>query len=371
MKILIISPVSTDEPISIRLYTTNLIQKIKGKFPVKYFHIQNINNQRLLSKFLEVFYRYLIYPLYILFSNNDLVHITDHTYAYLSIFAKISHKKVVVTLLNRPEDILSRTTLTLHKENMYLPDLNILLFRFSINQLHRADKIICVSESVRKSALSFGLADKKLVIIHGPVSDVFFSPLTKSEERQIRNEKLKKKNIFYVLHVGTNDRAHKNVEYVFECLKILKKKGYPVFFVKAGDKFNSRQTDLIEQLDVKDRIIHLGNLNQINLRSIYKISDVLLFPSFFEGCPAPPFEALLSGIPVIVSDIPPHGELLKDCAYFVNPFKPVESVKIIQKMIHKQIDFRNKIQKGKSKAKYFCWNKIINQTLNAYEQLSL
>lgn len=46
------------------------------------------------------------------------------------------------------------------------------------------------------------------------------------------------------------------------------------------------------------------------MKSIYLSSDIFVSASTLEASPVPPLEALACGKPVVLSDIPPHEELI-------------------------------------------------------------
>ena len=56
----------------------------------------------------------------------------------------------------------------------------------------------------------------------------------------------------------------------------------------------------------------LGGLSDEESRALLAGAGALVFPSLYEGFGLPPIEAAVLGTPLIVSDIPPHREGLKD-----------------------------------------------------------
>ena len=53
-----------------------------------------------------------------------------------------------------------------------------------------------------------------------------------------------------------------------------------------------------------------------------KNCKAFLFPSFYEGFGIPPLEAMSTGCPVIVSDIPVMHEIFGDSVHYINPNEP-------------------------------------------------
>ena len=56
-----------------------------------------------------------------------------------------------------------------------------------------------------------------------------------------------------------------------------------------------------------------------DLKSLYASASALVYPSIDEGFGIPPIEAMASGTPVIVSDIPVFHEVLGQSAIYVSP----------------------------------------------------
>lgn len=328
--VLIVSPVSTDESFSMRLYANGLSAVlIKAKYKVSILRIQNIIYPFLLSKTIEVLLRYIFYPIAILASDASIVHIVDHTYAYLAPVVKFTKKTCVVTLHNSIDDILSPKTWTLNRSFSVLPTLSKFLFFFSIRQLQFADCIICVSHYVKNSLIRNQVVLQKLAVIPAPISNLFFTSLT-STEKHIASTIRDKYNKKIILHVGNNDPAHKNIEYILSCLILLKKYHIPVHFIKIGAPFTQIQQHYIKCNNLEKMITNFGQQTQNFIKATYHAADVLLFPSLFEGCPGVPLEALACGLPIVLSDIPAHQELFKKHASFVNLSETVAGVNIIQ-----------------------------------------
>jgi glycosyltransferase involved in cell wall biosynthesis len=87
---------------------------------------------------------------------------------------------------------------------------------------------------------------------------------------------------------------------------------YPeVVFVIAGDG-PERQAleELSRQLGIDTKVRFLGFVKE--LRELYLVMDVLLFPSRFEGTPLTIFGALAMGLPVVASHVDGIAETLQD-----------------------------------------------------------
>jgi glycosyltransferase involved in cell wall biosynthesis len=58
----------------------------------------------------------------------------------------------------------------------------------------------------------------------------------------------------------------------------------------------------VKQLGISDRVHFLGFQNQTQLPAVYRSADLFVLPSEYDPCPAVVCEAMLCGLPVILSD---------------------------------------------------------------------
>ncbi len=63
--------------------------------------------------------------------------------------------------------------------------------------------------------------------------------------------------------------------------------------------------------DIRDRVLFAGEVTWDQVPTHLAAGDIFVFPSKFEGMPNALLEAMASALPVVVSDIPPHRELIQ------------------------------------------------------------
>ena len=132
----------------------------------------------------------------------------------------------------------------------------------------------------------------------------------------------------YVLVQPTRVLRRKNIELSLRIVHALAAKGLDVALLITGapDPHNAdgiayghELRALSEALQLDDTVYFLGEngtLNDDDVRSLYLVSDALLFPSQSEGFGLPIVEAGLHGIPIFCSDIPAHREVGRHIATF-------------------------------------------------------
>jgi glycosyltransferase involved in cell wall biosynthesis len=120
-----------------------------------------------------------------------------------------------------------------------------------------------------------------------------------------------------VLYAGRMD-AGKNVEGVIDALARIAGET-PFVAVMCGDGPRRPHLErMARSLGVAHRIVFKGYVD--NLWELMKRADVLVSLSRVEGCPNVLLEAMACGCPLVVSDIPPHREMLDEhSARFAGP----------------------------------------------------
>ncbi len=145
------------------------------------------------------------------------------------------------------------------------------------------------------------------VIPNGVDGALFDIPTSKEDSRRVLGLPLE---TFIVGHVGRYDIA-KNHETIFKVIKSLKQKEIDFKFLFCGkntlsEEFNER----LRHYGIEENVITLGIRKDLPL--VYKSLDLFYFPSITEGQPNALIEAMISGLPILASDIPPIKESIPD-----------------------------------------------------------
>ena len=172
--------------------------------------------------------------------------------------------------------------------------------------LARADLLICISEATAEEARELW-PDKAIAVVPHGIDiggyDPFSYPLPKPEGLDHSNVNL--------LCVGSEE-PRKRIDFLVEALGCLPShlKGDVILHKVGAESSNKSRTKLskrAKELGVKLRWV--GRLSDIDLCGYYQHCDALLFPSIAEGFGLPPLEAMASGCPVRVADLPAHNEV--------------------------------------------------------------
>ncbi len=149
----------------------------------------------------------------------------------------------------------------------------------------------------------FGVSDKTVVLAP-------YSELPPDRGRMHRDASLRRREAsepLRVLYVA-QDRPYKNIPFFLELASGFERIPESRVRFRLVSKLTARTADRL-------RRDHPSNLEHVDFvrdrQSIYEDSDVLLFPSLYEGFGLPLLEAMARGMPVVASDIPPLRELFE------------------------------------------------------------
>lgn len=187
------------------------------------------------------------------------------------------------------------------------------------NDIRRhASKLIAVSRSEAEQFRQAGVSEEKISLIPNGVDHASFTALPLMG--QFREQYgIHEKHI--ILYVG---RIHKikGIDFLIRAFNsfIQTWTGDDVTLIIVGPDggYQSVLEGLVEQLGLSDKVRFIGFMSP--LAAAYQDADVLVYPSTYEIFGLVPFEALLCGTPVIVTDDCGCGELIKEaeCGYLAH-----------------------------------------------------
>lgn len=176
---------------------------------------------------------------------------------------------------------------------------------------------------------------KYIIIKNGVDVKEFKIETSKEEAREIIGLPQEK---YIIGHVGRFDPA-KNHQTIFKVIKNLKVSCEDIIFVFCGRGTDSEGfLNLIKEYYLEDVVISLGMRRDLPL--VYRAFDVFYFPSITEGQPNALIEAMISGLPVVTSNIPPILETLPpgNESISLEPLDVVSAAKTLEGFYNKTID---------------------------------
>ena len=124
-------------------------------------------------------------------------------------------------------------------------------------------------------------------------------------------------------------------------------------------------------LGISQKVYFAGYLNSKDVQKMYRCADISVFPSTYEPFGIVALEAMLAGVPVVVSDIGGLNEIVEHGvtgmkSYAGNPNSIADSILTLL-FDHKLCDQVVKNAKAKVKAEYN-WSKITSDTFFTYQK---
>ena len=245
-----------------------------------------------------------------------------------------------------------------------------LYFRFmSAAAARRATRIMTISEHSRGDIVKFlKLPADKIMVIHLGVEERFRSSDIRKEEIR-RKYSLPQK---FILYVG-NLSPHKNVRSLiksYASLPFSLRENYKlVMGASRSGKYFSDIDKVIREMELTQDVLFTGFIEPKDLPSVYCMSSVFAYPSFYEGFGFPPLEAMACGCPVVSSNASSMPEILGDAALFFNPYHVEEISRAIRHMLEDE-NLRNRFrQKGLERAKLFTIEKMTSRMLDVLEMV--
>jgi glycosyltransferase involved in cell wall biosynthesis len=217
--------------------------------------------------------------------------------------------------------------------------------------IKKADIIVTISYSIKAEIIKlFSIKPSKIRVIYNPLVI-----------NSVKKTKPFNSNLPRILHIGTVYR--KNLSNHILALRNFKN----FHLVIIGYLDNDLKLSLKGQID---NLTLLDNLSNSDIIEQYKLSDLLLFSSTYEGFGLPIIEAQANGIPVVSSNYGAMAEICGGSACLVDP-SDVESIFRGLKQVIEDKNYREYlIKEGFKNIKRFDKNKIAKQYLNLYQDLN-
>ena len=236
--------------------------------------------------------------------------------------------------------------------------------------VNRASRILTVSEASKRDILRFfGVADDKVTVIHNAIDDRFYKD--PPEEHIVRVRERYQLSGRFLMYAG-NVKPHKNIERLIDAFVLLRRDGLDDLKLLITGSEISRYATLrraVHRHNLHKHVRFLGYQSEETLATLYRLADVFVFPSLYEGFGLPPLEAMASGTPVIVSNVSSLPEVVGDAGVLVNPYEPRAIADGIQRVLVDRTLRENLIKRGLIRAKSFSWAKSVNRIREIYQEV--
>lgn len=230
-----------------------------------------------------------------------------------------------------------------------------------------ADKIIAISEQTRNDFIEFfNVNPEKIEVVYQGCNNIFREKIEEGKLLETKQKYQLPDN--FILFVGAIEKR-KNIETIIKALSI---GSIDISLVILGreTKYKEELKELIIKLGIEKQVIFLQNVPTNDLPSIYKLADLFIYPSVFEGFGIPILEALCTGTPVITSKDSCFKETGGSAAIYVNYNNAEEMAYEIERVLNNRELSENMIREGFIHTGNFTDDKIAYNLMNVYRDLN-
>lgn len=213
--------------------------------------------------------------------------------------------------------------------------------------IKRLNYITVISEKTKDEILSlFPWAKNKIYVVSN------FLTIEPPENKVVKNNKKP-----HVLIVGTT--INKNIQSSFNALNGLD------CVVNIIGKLNENQLEYLQLNKINFNLFF--DISEDKLKELYALSDILLFPSLYEGFGLPIIEAQVYNCAVITSNISPMKEVAGYGAALVDPQSVSEIREALNKIIFNEKYRNSLIKQGNQNVEKYRLDFVVKQYLDLYE----
>ncbi|NJL38092.1 MAG: glycosyltransferase family 4 protein [Leptolyngbyaceae cyanobacterium SM1_4_3] len=313
------------------------------------------------KKFYERFWNF---PRTIRQQKADIFHIIDHSEAHIVYGLKKVRKPVVVTC----HDLINFFYRDNLRGSVKVPFVSNGMWMYSVRGLQDCDHVVTVSAVTAKDTAQILNVEPARISVVPNAVEPGFRPLPKHESESFRQQQGISPETICLLNVGSN-HPRKNISAILRGLAILRQKGLPVLFWKAGADFDSEQKTFIQTEGLESHITYLGNPDKSTLVQLYNAANILVAPSLHEGFGMTLLEAMACGTPAITANVSAMPEVVGDAGVLVDP-QDWEAIANAVCRLHNDPGFYQElVNKGLERVKAFTWENTAEQIAEIYEKL--
>ena len=232
------------------------------------------------------------------------------------------------------------------------------------NSIKNADIVAADSISTKNDIKKFyGIDDSKVEVIPLGLSDFYDCKNAVYEAARIIDDP-------YILTISTHPKR-KNIYGVLEALKKFKKIRQKIVIAGLITKDNLIELNKeIKRLNLEDRVILAGYVDEEKLKNLYSNADLFIYPSFYEGFGFPILESMACMTPVITSNVSSMPELMPQKEWLVDPLSVNEIGEKMSKILNlSQIDKNRMLEQNYEFCKKFNWTKTARMYMEIFERL--
>lgn len=219
-----------------------------------------------------------------------------------------------------------------------------------------AEAVVAISRWGKDDLVrALGLEPKKVRVVHlAPAVDG--SPEPTGADLAALRERLGIDGPFAFYPAQT--WRHKNHHGLLDALAWLRDRAslrVPVVLSGHQNEFFPSIVRRARKLRLEDQVRFVGFVSPVELKALYGLARLLVFPSLFEGFGMPVVEAFRMGLPIACSNATSLPEVVGDAALFFDPADPVAMARAIAELWTSEPLRRQMVERGIRRGGSFSW----------------
>jgi len=292
--------------------------------------------------------------------NIDIIHAHDWLVANAATKVKDAYGKPLVSTIHATENgrrggIHSDCQRTINEVERHL--------------VSQSSKVICCSNFMAGQIFeTFNIPREKLYVIRNGVNASKFDIKVDTQSIRRRYVKPNEKMVVYVGRLVHEKGVHVLIGAVPKVLSVLPNVSFVIVGEGGMKEYLSKEA---WDFGVAHRVFFTGFVDEKTLISIYKASDVAVFPSLYEPFGITALEAMAAKAPVVVSDTGGLAEIVEHDKTGVKVYTDNSDslawgiLKVLQNQSFANTIRENAYQKV---VKDYDWNRIADETTEVYRQ---
>ncbi len=230
-----------------------------------------------------------------------------------------------------------------------------------------ADLTIAISEQTKSDLVNFYKIDPaKIKVLYQSCHDNFRRTYSSDVINHIKEKFQLPEN--FILNVGTIE-TRKNLNALIQAIPLMKN-DLPIVVVGRKTKyFNFLKVQMTKLKIDPSRIMFLKNVSIEELPSIYKLADLFIYPSLFEGFGIPIIESLISGTPVITTKEGCFSEAGGPDSIYIDPLNYQEIAHAVDQLLDDTQQQQLMIAAGLKYVQKFDPQKLSKELMEIYQSI--
>lgn len=238
------------------------------------------------------------------------------------------------------------------------------------NTLRAADRVFSVSDSLRKLAISLGVAPDNTQVVGNGVDLTRFGPVNRDRARQQLGLPEDAQVLISVGALVERKGMHRVIACLPDLLKLHPDLHYVVVGAAGPEGDMRAELDAqVARLGLNARVHFLGSLAPDDLKWPLSAADVFVLATRNEGWANVFLEAMACGLPVVTTDVGGNAEVV--CRAELGTIVPFDDPQALQQALHQALSRQWDSRVLRDYAIANAWEQRVNTLVDAFQRLVL